>query len=214
MHNEFAGQRDFQSEQRFLDGSAPRLRRHAESCEAAGGDLLSSPAGKDQKPSWGVGQTYIKVVEFTKCGFPHYHILIDRRIDQRWISRTWDWLGGGKIVFIKRARIHQVSRYLSKYLTKELLLSAPKGTRRITTARAVKLFPKFQSRIIWSLVPNSISFLYWEHHNVALERQLEMFGIVEVETDEEQFLKAFAVPLNGGSGSESGQQTANQGIVV
>ena len=55
MHSEFAGQRDFQSGQQFLDGSAPRLRRHAESCEAAGGDLLSSPAGKDQKPSGGVG---------------------------------------------------------------------------------------------------------------------------------------------------------------
>ena len=57
MHNKFAGQRATQSGQRFLDGSAPRLRRHAEVCEAAGGELLSSPAGKDQKPSWGVGQS-------------------------------------------------------------------------------------------------------------------------------------------------------------
>ena len=53
MKGDFAGQRDFQSGQRFLDGSAPRLRRHAASCEAADGDLLSSSAGKDQKPSWG-----------------------------------------------------------------------------------------------------------------------------------------------------------------
>jgi hypothetical protein len=57
MKGDFAGQRDFQSGQRFLDGSAPRLRRHAASCEAADGDLLSSSAGKDQKPSWGVGQS-------------------------------------------------------------------------------------------------------------------------------------------------------------
>jgi hypothetical protein len=138
---------------------------------------------------------------------------IDRRIDQRWISRTWDRLGGGKIVFIKRAKINQVSRYLSKYLTKELLLSAPKGTRRITTARAVKLFPKYQSGIVWSLVRNSIWFLYWENLHPA-ECQFEMFGIVEVETDEEQFLKAFAVPLSGGSGSARERQPANQGVAV
>ena len=57
MYDEFAGHCDFQSGQRFLDSSAPRLRRHAESCEAAGGDVISSPAGKDQKLSWGVGQS-------------------------------------------------------------------------------------------------------------------------------------------------------------
>jgi hypothetical protein len=162
---------------------------------------------------FGTTPTYIKVVEFTKRGFPHYRILIDRRIDQRWISRTWDRLGGGKIVFIKRAKINQVSRYLSKYLTKELLLSAPKGTRRITTARTVRLFPKFKSEIVWSLVRNSIWFLYWEHLHPA-ERQFEMFGIVEIETDEEQFLKAFAVPLNGGSSNARERQPANQGVTV
>jgi hypothetical protein len=68
-------------------------------------------------------------------------------------GRRW---AGGRIVFIKRVTVRNVARYLSKYLTKELLLSAPKGTRRITTARAIKLFPKFQSDIAWALIKSSI----------------------------------------------------------
>jgi hypothetical protein len=40
-----------QSGQRFLDSSAPRLIRHATFWKTAGGELLSSPAGKDKKLS-------------------------------------------------------------------------------------------------------------------------------------------------------------------
>jgi hypothetical protein len=35
-------------------------------------------------------------------------------------------------------------------------LSAPKGARRITTARSIKLFPKFNSGIAWELLRESI----------------------------------------------------------
>jgi hypothetical protein len=94
-------------------------------------------------------------LEFTQKGVPHLHILFDRYIPQKWISSTWDQLGGGRIVFIKQVTVANVSRYLSKYLTKELLLSAPKGTRRITTARSIKLFPKFNSGITWELIRES-----------------------------------------------------------
>jgi hypothetical protein len=51
MSSEFAGCGENQSGQRFLDGSDPRLRRHAASCETAGRESWSLPAGKDQKPS-------------------------------------------------------------------------------------------------------------------------------------------------------------------
>ncbi len=345
MHSAFAGQRDLQSGQRFLDGSAPRLRRHAAFCESAAGESHSPSAGKDEKPSrehegsalvarearlpslldsytnnrnteadlcarpkgrgkhcgkfsikgldakgnviryrrvncgsWSCSycgprkarlakrairhaaeelglrsfltltldpskladveddvrylryvfdkfRTYLRrkfretpryicVVEFTANGVPHLHILIDRYIEHAWISQTWDRLGGGKIVWIKRAKIQQISRYLSKYLTKDLLLSAPKGTRRITTARAIQLFPKFESEIPWALVRSSIWFLFEVHRDAATERQREMFQVVGIETDEEQFLKAFAIPLNGGLGKDGGQQTTTQGVVV
>jgi integrase len=93
-------------------------------------------------------------------GLPHYHILTDRFIDQKWISWTWNQLGGARVVDIRFVQVRKIARYLSKYLTKELLLSAPKGTRRITTARAVKLFPKYISATIkWELLRSSIWFL-------------------------------------------------------
>jgi hypothetical protein len=55
---EFAGRDEQQSGQRFLDSSAPRLKRHVVSCETAGGDdapvvrdTYPLPAGKEEKLS-------------------------------------------------------------------------------------------------------------------------------------------------------------------
>jgi len=47
MSRKFARRRAKQSGQRFLDGSDPRLIRHAASCESAAGDSFSPSAGKD-----------------------------------------------------------------------------------------------------------------------------------------------------------------------
>src|SRR6185437_12826028 len=49
--SEFAGCGEQQSGQRFLDGTDPRLTRHAALCETAGGGTHLPPAGKDEKPS-------------------------------------------------------------------------------------------------------------------------------------------------------------------
>ena len=329
MNHEFAGRNENQSGQRFLNGSVPRLIRHAASCKTAGGESNSLPAGKDQKPlrefeggalisaegavpslldsktnnrhtdppdcyarpkgrgkycgrlsikgkhpktnrtiyrrincgSWscsycgprkaktarcairkvaeeqglryfltltldpsklkkgenavkhlrrafnkfreylrrkyGTPPNYICVTEFTERGIPHLHILFDRYIPQKWISRTWNRLGGGRIVFIKQVKVRFVARYLSKYLTKELLLSAPKGTRRITTARTIKLFPKFNSGISWELIRESIWHLLTSHSAAAFERQLDLFRFVMMHFDEEQYLKAFELVADG-----------------
>ena len=51
MDIKIAGSNENQSGQRFLDSSAPRLIRHVESCETAGGGITPLPAGKDQKLS-------------------------------------------------------------------------------------------------------------------------------------------------------------------
>ena len=40
----------YQSGQRFLDSSAPRLKRQFAFCETAAGDITSPTAGKDEKP--------------------------------------------------------------------------------------------------------------------------------------------------------------------
>ncbi len=120
------------------------------------------------KRKYGTVPPYICVLEFTQAGIPHLHILLDRYIPHAWISQTWAGLGGGRIVYIKQVTIANVSRYLSKYLTKELILSAPKGSRRITTARSIKLFPKFDSGISWELLKSTI---WWN----LLESQMKDF---------------------------------------
>lgn len=143
---------------------------------------------------FGAAPTYICVLEFTQKKIPHLHILLDRYIDHAWISDVWDSLGGGRIVFIKRVTINKVSNYLSKYLTKDLILSAPKGSRRITTARSIKLFPKFESGIAWELLESSIWRALEEVRAANPERQADLFkGVGNMQYDEENFLKSFEV---------------------
>jgi len=58
MKGDFAGQRDFQSGQRFLDGPPRDLDGTRRSCEAADGTCSLRLPVKDQKSrSWGVGQS-------------------------------------------------------------------------------------------------------------------------------------------------------------
>jgi hypothetical protein len=136
---------------------------------------------------------FICVVELTQRGVPHLHILLDRFIPQRWISTVWSKLGGGRIVFIKQVTVQNVAKYLSKYLTKELLLSAPKGTRRITTARGIKLFPKFVSDMAWEVLRRSIYGALLDESMRDYQPQVDMFqtSTLTLEFDEENYLKAF-----------------------
>jgi hypothetical protein len=146
---------------------------------------------------YGVPPYYICVLEFTKRGNPHLHILLDRFIPQAWISKTWNRLGGAKIVDIRQVTVRNVARYLSKYLTKELILSAPKGTRRVTTARSIKLFPKFNSGISWELLRESIWNVLTMHRAAEFRRQLDLFRFTVMQFDEERFLKAFELVEDG-----------------
>jgi hypothetical protein len=147
------------------------------------------------KRLYGTAPSYICVLEFTQKGIPHLHILFDRYISQQWISSTWDRLGGGRIVFIKQVTVANVSRYLSKYLTKELLLSAPKGTRRITTARAIHLFPKFDSGISWELLKESIWSALTAARMMNFEFQADLFHFIVLGFDEEKYLNKFEIVI-------------------
>lgn len=144
-----------------------------------------------------VRPTYISVVEFTQAGVPHLHIMIDRYIPQAWISETWAKLGGGKIVFIKQVTIAKVARYLSKYLTKELLLSAPKHSRRLCTSRDIKLFPKFVSGISWELRKSSIWHMLAENRMRDYSIQPNLFEFISLEFDEKGYLEAFQLHTDG-----------------
>jgi hypothetical protein len=103
---------------------------------------------------------YIRILEFQKNGNPHFHILIDRYIERDWIQASWEAVGGGRMVDIRYVDVHRVSRYLSKYLTKELLLSAPLRSRRVTTSRGLHLFEKVAQETVWTLIRIPIPRLF------------------------------------------------------
>jgi|SRR5580704_1874406 hypothetical protein len=136
---------------------------------------------------YGVAPQFIRVLEFQKNGNPHFHILIDRYIDLEWIRKAWVAVGGGFMVDIRLVDVHRVSRYLSKYLTKELLMSAPLRCRRVTTSRGIKLFEKTPTEFKWELLRVSICRLH------------EMYAVYALTTsyDEDQLLESFTANLNG-----------------
>jgi len=130
---------------------------------------------------------YIRVLEFQKNGNPHFHILIDQFIEIEWIRKAWVAVGGGFMVDIRLVDVHRVSRYLSKYLTKELLLSAPSRTRRVTTSRGIKLLAKTPQKTFWTLV------------KVPISRLVEVYArdVVTSSVDEDQLLESFTATFGG-----------------
>jgi|SRR5690242_9349245 len=131
---------------------------------------------------YGVAPKYIAVLEFHKSGVPHLHVLIDRFIEQAWLSRAWEAIGGGGIVDIRFVDLHRVSRYLAKYLTLELLLSGSQGARRVTCARGITLLEK-PSPADWRLLKTTIFHLY-----------SRLFPLVSrLQYDEENTLVGFVV---------------------
>jgi hypothetical protein len=134
------------------------------------------------KRKYGQSITFISIVEPQKSGHAHLHILVDRYIDQRWISDNWHAVGGGKMVFIKRVDIHRVSKYLSKYLTKEILSSGYFSKyRRYTTSRNIVLFAKPKEKWHLFMIPLEL----------ILERKIK--DIVEMKFDEIGILDWFNV---------------------
>jgi hypothetical protein len=133
---------------------------------------------------YGASIKYITVLEFHKSGIPHLHVLVDRYIPQEWISQAWSSLGGGKIVHIKIVDVHRISHYLAKYLTKELLLSAPARSRRITTSRSIRLISKKESALVWAVSELSIFHWYSIFYSIAQNTRC----------DEEGFVSSFSIP--------------------
>jgi hypothetical protein len=133
--------------------------------------------------------TYIAILEFHKSGIPHLHILIDRFIPQAWISSSWSVLGGGGIVDVRYVDVHRIAHYLAKYLTKELLMSAPLRSRRVTTSRSIHLIEKKASDTNWVKDERSIFHLFAICQKVAQDVQLDYEG----------FLFSFSFPVGSGT---------------
>lgn len=73
---------------------------------------------------------YVKVVELTKKGTPHLHILVECPfIAQKWVSKQWKELTGSYIVDVRRIKSQRMlTGYLTSYLTKAM--EVPEGRRK------------------------------------------------------------------------------------
>ena len=131
------------------------------------------------KRQFRVTPQYIRILEFQQNGNPHFHILIDRYIPQSWIATAWSAVGGGHIVDIRYIDIHRVSHYLSKYLTKELLLSAPIRSRRVTTSRGIRLFEKKPTATKWQLIRIPVWILFEFCRNRVLSFSLDSENVLQ-----------------------------------
>ena len=62
---------------------------------------------------------YFKVLEFTKIGLAHYHVLLDCYIPVSIIRKIWCDITGSYIVFVKKVRsVKKIISYILIYMTK------------------------------------------------------------------------------------------------
>ncbi len=119
---------------------------------------------------------FIAILEFQKNGRAHLHILIDRYIYDGWIREQWQAVGGGKVIDIRLVDMHRISAYLSKYLTKELMLICPPKKRRITTCRAIRLFdPTVPGG--WKFYHTSFAFFEGMCSDILLQSDSDAQGV-------------------------------------
>jgi hypothetical protein len=104
--------------------------------------------------------TFISVVELHKSGTAHLHILVGRYIDQGWIKKSWQAVGGGYKVDIRLVDVHRINAYLSKYVTKAILTSVPAHKKRISTSRDICINPKKEKQEGWNYSLESIDVMW------------------------------------------------------
>jgi hypothetical protein len=128
--------------------------------------------------------SFIAVIELQRSGYAHLHALIDRYIDQSWISDKWHSLGGGFIVDIRLVNIQRVAPYLAKYLTMEIFLGMfKKRQRRYTTSRNIKLFATEKTG--WRITKAPLEAIYHQvsvpvnAHVYSPDGRLDAFEIAE-----------------------------------
>lgn len=125
---------------------------------------------------------FISILEFQQNGNAHLHILVDRYIESEWIRSEWQAVGGGKVVDIRLVDMHRISKYLSKYLTKELLEQCPLHKRRVSVCRAFVLFAK-RTPSGWRWLPTSFWFYFEAFRSTAIEIRVDDQGESFFEAD-------------------------------
>ena len=61
---------------------------------------------------------YVWVLEFTKKGYPHFHVLSNTTLPKFWLSQAADKCGLGRITFITGVQGRGAVYYICKYVTK------------------------------------------------------------------------------------------------
>ncbi len=102
---------------------------------------------------------FIAVVELQKSEVAHLHVLVGTYLPQRWLSKSWERVGGGRIVDIRWVDVHRVAAYLSKYLTDLSLTLMPSNTRRFSSSRGIVLWLKKPGNPEWWLCKTPIEDL-------------------------------------------------------
>lgn len=152
------------------------------------------------KRKLGKNVSFIAVLDFQKSGSPHLHILIDTFIPQAWISIAWAALGGGVVVDIRRViDLHRVAGYISRYLTKKAILSSPKGVRRYTTSRDVKLFysnNRLGNQYEFPFMPKRRSGWYLIDNHIEHYYRKALFDLLFEEFDEDGSIRFFGSNRN------------------
>lgn len=115
------------------------------------------------KRKYGTSIKYIWITELQKRGVYHLHVLVDRFIEFEWIKKVWVSLGGGSFVNIKFVDIHRVASYLSKYMTKDMLIMEG---RRYGTSKGLALFVKSACQGVWKFIRQDIHHLYMDAKGV------------------------------------------------
>lgn len=110
---------------------------------------------------WGPME-YIRTWELHKNGFPHLHVIQrGSYIPQSWLSETWDEVGGGPIVDIRKiSNPTKTTKYVLKYLSKGLSKLAEQWPRLRLIVKSKnwvlhpeKTTPKpLDENVVWSFI--------------------------------------------------------------
>ncbi len=128
-----------------------------------------------QRKSEGLRYIWFKGVH--RSGIPHLHVLVNRYLDQSWVSDTWSKLGGGVIVDVRgfgfqKIDVERVTNYVTSYLTKQdEMENLPTKRRWFGASRGI--LPK--------RVPSGRWFLFKQSGNDALDR-FELSYLLEEKT--------------------------------
>lgn len=68
---------------------------------------------------------FARVVELTRSGRPHFHVLLDRYVPQRYVSWAFASCGGGKVADCRYIDPGRAGHYITKYVTKSYDPTSP-----------------------------------------------------------------------------------------